>query len=112
MAGNPLVGDTAPFVPEEEQVKVEEDKLQTEMAKLGSSKAKWPRITEFAQDRQEFYRRFFPGGVELKNIPAAERGNWWLMADTIVREYDAFMDVINEVADAKRRRPPTPTEKV
>lgn len=112
MAGNPLVGDTTPFFPEEEQPKVEEDLLQSEIAKLGNSRLKWPRITQFIEERQEFYRRYMPGGADIKGMTAEERGLWWLCASTMIAEYDAFKDVVNEIADAKRRRPPTTTEKV
>jgi hypothetical protein len=109
---NPLVGDVSPFFPEEEQQPVDQTTtLEDELAKLGNARVKWPRITAFIAERQEFYRQFVPGGKRLTDMSAEERGNWWLCASTIIAEYDAFQDVVNEINDAKRRKPPTgPTE--
>jgi hypothetical protein len=106
-----VVGDAQPYIPEEEQVKVAVDPLQEEMSKLGNNKAKWAQITDFIHQRHTYYRNFLPGvgtaaDTALNKMDHAERGMWWLCAATMIAEYQAFEDVINEVADAKRRQPP------
>ena len=76
---------------------------EVEALKLKSSK-KYPALTEYLDSRKEFYRRFFPGGMEVKDIARDELGTWWKAAAVIIEEIEALQDFIEDTDAAAKKR--------
>lgn len=84
---------------------VEPDELEQELLKIRGSR-KYPKLVEHLQAKQDFYRQYYPGGatggVPVENIDTKELGLWWKMAAIIVAEFQAFIDIVENVHEAAK----------
>lgn len=73
-----------------------EEKL---MARFSKSK-EFKRLKEHLEERIGFYRSYLPNGQDLSQMDAVERGNMWLVANTIVNEFQGIINAYESIAEA------------
>lgn len=72
---------------------------KTEALREIAKKAKYSRSKEFQElkasmeERIKFYQSYLPGGTPIVNIEESERGKYWAIADIVIAELQAVIDM-------------------
>lgn len=61
---------------------------------------KWREVIKYIEARKEFYQHFYPGGLPIENLDKNNRDAWWLAASIMQKEFDAFIQTIQETKNA------------
>lgn len=106
MSQNGILDESSIIGPQE--TVVDEDILQEErkMATFAKSK-EFERLKDHLESRIAFYKQYLPDGRALTDVDEAERGRMWLVATTIINEFDlvlsTYENALEAVKSAKRQ---------
>jgi len=91
---NGIIGDVNPT----ELPQLAVDTHNEAIAEL-NKKAKYSRSKEFQElkgkmeERIKFYQSYLPGGTPIVSITEEERGKYWAIADCVIGELQAVIDM-------------------
>jgi hypothetical protein len=92
-------GFMEPFTPPPKAIADQDARNENQFAKFGMAKD-YPEVVTYLRDKQEFYRKYLPGGSPIVGMSDAELGAWWKCATTIIEEFEAFINIVEISRDA------------
>lgn len=69
------------------------------MAKY-SKTDEFKRIKKHFEERIKFYQSFLPDGRSVVDVPVSELGNKWLLANAIIIEFEAIINIYEQATTA------------
>lgn len=96
---NAIIGDAQSI--DLPQAQLDETGLNEERRMAKYSKTdEFKRIQKHFEERIKFYQTYLPDGRPVVNVPVNELGNKWLIANAIITEFEAVINIYEQATAA------------